>query len=601
MLTETTGNTTGGIDPEATGEPFDLSRASGPDGVRRCKYGAGRFELAADGVRFVGTDNDGAEKEPIWLCSPLEVVARTRDTKSAEWGRLLEWRDSDNITHRWAMPLASLQGDGLEVRKELARQGLTITTGRQGRDLLATYLQVWPTSKNARCVDRLGWTGDGLYVTPSETLGESDELTVFQNEHATEPAFSTAGTPEAWRDSVARLAVGNSRLSFALCVALAAPLAELAGEQSGGFHLRGGSSSGKSTTLDAAASVWGKPSAYVRLWRATTNGLEGLAALHNDGLLILDELSQANPREVGETAYMLANGQGKSRASRTGTARPAAKWRLLVLSSGEESLTAMMAKDGRKANAGQEIRLADIDVDAGKGFGAFEELHELGTSAALAQAIKEASGSHYGAVGMAWLRHVVAERASLLDRLPAMLKNFVTRVSPPESSGQVQRVARRFALAAAAGELATGYGLTGWKAGEANNAAAECFAAWLHGFGGAGNKEGRDIIAKVRAFIGAHGSSRFESITATGGTSTKDRAGFTRHTAAGLLEYLLFHKAFADEACAGYDTKAAAKALRDAGFLIPGGDGKSTQKTRIPELGVPRLYVISSRILEGDD
>ncbi|CEK09175.1 DUF927 domain-containing protein [Legionella hackeliae] len=39
--------------------------------------------------------------------------------------------------------------------------------------------------------------------------------------------------------------------------------------------------------------------------------LEGLASLHNDGLLILDELSQMDPREAGEAAYLLANGQGK--------------------------------------------------------------------------------------------------------------------------------------------------------------------------------------------------------------------------------------------------------------------------------------------------
>lgn len=117
--------------------------------------------------------------------------------------------------------------------------------------------------------------------------------------------------------------------------------------------------------------MWGDPSAYPRLWRATANGLEGLAALHNDGLLILDELSQIDPKEAGEAAYLLANGQGKARASRTGTARQSARWRLLFLSAGEESLTALMARVGRKVNAGQEIRLADLDADAGAGMGAF--------------------------------------------------------------------------------------------------------------------------------------------------------------------------------------------------------------------------------------
>lgn len=102
---------------------------------------------------------------------------------------------------------------------------------------------------------------------------------------------------------------------FAISVAFAGTLAGITGEDSGGFHLRGKSSTGKSTALKVAASVWGHPATYVRQWRATSNGLEGLAALHaDDGLLILDELEQVDPKEAGEVAYMLGNGQGKARA-----------------------------------------------------------------------------------------------------------------------------------------------------------------------------------------------------------------------------------------------------------------------------------------------
>ena len=115
---------------------------------------------------------------------------------------------------------------------------------------------------------------------------------------------------------------GNARLVFAISAALAPTLAKFTKEDSGGFHFRGVSSCGKSTALMVAASVWGNPKSYCRLWRSTANGLEGLAALHNDGLLILDELSQMDPKEAGEAAYLLANGQGKTRASRHGTAKP---------------------------------------------------------------------------------------------------------------------------------------------------------------------------------------------------------------------------------------------------------------------------------------
>jgi uncharacterized protein (DUF927 family) len=351
-----------------------------------------RFMVNEKGVFFV------EEEENRWISSPLHIEAKTRDAKSNAWGRLLRWKDGDGVAHQWAMPLELLVGDGMEVWRELAHQGLMIAPGRRARERLADYLQTWPVKERARCVDRLGWHG-AVYVTPEETIG-ADEFVVFQNAQSIEPALAVSGALEEWRDSVAALAAGNSRLVFALSVAFAGPLAHLVGEDSGGFHLRGASSSGKSTALKLAASVWGSPDSYPRLWRATANGLEGLAALHNDGLLILDELSQIDPKEAGEAAYLLANGQGKSRANRSGAARQAARWRLLFLSAGEVPLSVLVAQSGRKTNAGQEIRMADIESDAGAGMGAFEHLHDHPTPAAFAQTLKDAAMKQHGAVGM---------------------------------------------------------------------------------------------------------------------------------------------------------------------------------------------------------
>lgn len=565
----------------------------------RCDYGGGRFERSPHGVFFVGTDKDGNEVPPKWLCSPLSVIAMTRDAKSGAWGRLLEWCDDDDIRHQWAMPLELLQGDGSDVRRELARLGLSIAPSKAARDLLASYLQVWPVEARARCVERLGWHGP-VYVTPWESIGQDAEIVVFQNTNAIEPAFAVSGTLEDWHCSVAALAAGNTRMVFALSVAFAGTLADVVGEDSGGFHLRGGSSSGKTTALKAAASVWGHPNAYPRLWRATANGLEGLAALHNDGLLILDELSQIDPREAGEAAYLLANGQGKARASRTGTARESARWRLLFLSAGEESLAALMAKSGRKANAGQEIRLADIDADAGAGMGAFEVLHDQPTPAALALAIKDAAIRAHGAVGVAWLRSIVPDRPKLADFIADGIRQFVEEVAPKDAAGQVLRVARRFALVAVAGELATHYRLTGWPEGEAINAAKSCFGSWLESFGGAGNREERAMLAQVRAFFEAHGASRFEDVSAASDQRIPNRAGFYRTAADGTREFLVLPEAFRLEVCQGFDVKTASAVLLTAGWLAKGEGSRATQKPRLPGIGPTRCYVFTAHMWEEE-
>ena len=79
-----------------------------------------------------------------------------------------------------------------------------------------------------------------------------------------------------------------------------------------------------------------------------------------------------------------------------------------------------------------------------------------------------------------------------------------------EASGQVQRVGRRFALAAVAGELATEAGCTGWPAGAATDAANACFHAWLAARpGGIGNAEEAQMLTQVRSWVQLNGAGRF--------------------------------------------------------------------------------------------
>ncbi|MEO5347130.1 MAG: DUF927 domain-containing protein, partial [Magnetococcus sp. YQC-9] len=177
-------------------------------------------------------------------------------------------------------PATLLAGDGADLRGNLLSKGLGLSTSRKARDLLADYLQRARPDAVARCVERVGWHG-GAFVLPDRTIGENYERVLLQTGDAEQSGFEQSGTLEDWQREVAARCAGNSRLVFAVSAAFAAPLLDLAGAESGGFHLVGQSSNGKTTSLAAAVSVWGGPGRLQR-WRATSNGLEGLAALHND-------------------------------------------------------------------------------------------------------------------------------------------------------------------------------------------------------------------------------------------------------------------------------------------------------------------------------
>lgn len=549
----------------------------------RFPYQAGEFvSNEKRGVVWVPASEDGKPASPTWVSTFIDVTAMTRNRDGQEWGRLLEWKDSDRRAHSYAMPQGMLEGDGAEVRRILADGGVTIGPERRARELFLAFLKLCPTDARALCTGRLGWVDD-VFVTPFGAIGATEQRFVFQANGATDHAFRQEGTLEGWQDTVARLAEGNSRLVFAIAAAFAPVLLALVGDDGGGFHFQGPSSTGKSTALRAAASVWGG-SQYLRLWRATANGLEGIASLHNDGLLVLDELSQCDPFQAGEAAYMLANGQGKQRAGRSGGAKDVARWRLLYLSAGEESLGHVMSRANAPVKAGQEIRMADIAADAGAGLGMFETIHGYDSPSQFAQALKQAADRAYGTVGQAWLRAVVSEREGLKKSLPTMLGAFIAKVVPPNHSGQAGRVARRFGLVAVAGELASRYGLTGWADGEASEAAEICFAAWLEGFGGgAANREDGKILAQVAAFFDAHGASRFQNILDKD-AKVANRAGFFKDGPGedGVRTYYVLPTVFNSDVCRGYGPKAVAKLLVERGYLQSGNDGRPTQKQRLP-------------------
>lgn len=567
-----------------------------------CTHAGMRFVLVTDspgkspGVYFHGKDRDGNDKLPMWLCSPLRILAKTRDERSGQWGRLLEWHDEDGTPHRWAMPMSALEGDFITVMCELASKGLAIAPGNFARQMMQTFLKVWPAEQRARCVRALGWFG-GVYVLPDSAIGETGERVVFQNGQALESALSQAGTLDAWRATVGNLAAGNSRPMFCLSLAFAAPLLELSGVDCGGFHLRGESSKGKSTAGIVAASVWGNPKTYVRQWRATTNALEGLAQLHNDGLLVLDEINQAKEAEIGEAAYMLANGQGKSRAGRDGAAREAARWRLLFLSTGEKTLAAIMAAAGKETTAGQEIRMVDIEADAGAGHGLYERLNGAAGGADLSRRLVEAAGTHYGTAGAEFLRLVVAQRADLVEPMRQAVAEFVRDAVPAGAAGQVERVARRFGLVAHAGELARVFGLVPWKPGEATAAARTCFTSWLATFGGVGNREERSLLNQVRGFFELHGSSRFENLDLPcDGQRVMNRAGFVRAIDGECREFLVLPEVFKTEVVSGHETGAAVRLLIDRGWIKPAPDGKSATSRHIRGTGSMRVYVFTAEM-----
>lgn len=527
-----------------------------------------------------------------WVCSPLHVDAVTLDGQDNNFGRLLRFKTTIGKWREWAMPMELLRGGGDELRGELLSMGVEIDP-QAGRSLLAQYLQAKPPKRRMRCALQVGWCDDS-FVLPDTVIGPKAAGVIFQSGERGLDEHTRSGTLAGWQQEIAARAVGNPLLTLALAASFAGPMLARCNGESGGIHFVGDSSTGKTTAIEAACATWGG-AGYRRSWRATANGMEGAAALFNDTLLALDEISECDPKEVGAIVYALGNGRGKQRASRTGTARGVVRWRCFVLSSGERTIGTTMAEGGYRAKAGQSVRL--LDIPAARRFGAWDELHGLPNGAAFADAIRRAAVAHHGHAGRAFLEKLTRDRqdfCALLERFKAL-----PIFAADGGEGQDKRAAGRFALMALAGEVATEYGLTGWPEGAAIEAAAEGFKAW-RSTRGRGNDERRHILERVSGFIERHGDSRFSNadVSTADDAMRINRAGWWREESGGRV--YLFNAEGMREAVSGFDFKRALDTLQDAGAL-PKADA-SGERAKAQRIGgrLVRLYPIHADKLGGD-
>ncbi len=565
------------------------------------------FRLTHEGVFYSGEDGESRH-----VCSPLEILARTRDAKGHNWGLLVEFDDPDGAKKRWNIPARTMTGDfGKDVLGPLVDMGLRLAgtrSSRNARNDLQSYFQGFESTQRARLVTRLGWH-DSAFLLPEQQVGSHAEHLHFYEAGAQLPPISEAGTLEQWQEQIGALCVGNHRLAFVASVAFAGPLLHMLGHESGGFHLYGDSSGGKTTHLQVAASIYGGPR-LVRSWRSTDNALESIAAAHSDGLLVLDEIGMCDPRIIGETVYMLGNGTGKARANDRGQAgRQVQEWRLLFLSTGEKTLAQHMAEANKELKAGMEVRMLAVPADASKGLGMFDALNGFEDAAALSDALKARVAKYYGTPLTAFLTALCEPGkmhgwAIILRRT---LEGFIAKALPVSASGQAHRAALRFGLAAAAGELATALGITGWPDGTATTAARVCLNAWLNERGGAGNYEGDAIVARLRQVIERFGESRFtrwESAAAKideHGPRTIDRLGFRKSLERGSGDeahttntYYVLPEAWRSEVFKGMNINAVNKELLRRGVLEPGSDGKASSLVRLPGLGPQRCYIVKT-------
>jgi putative DNA primase/helicase len=541
------------------------------------------FHLTEDGLFYVFRKNGETLRVSDYI-SQLAFVKESDGTTS----RLVEFKDHKGRLEKAVLQPKIFANHGEQLKIYLASKGFVYSGNPRVRSKLTEYLLESVPDKEVRLIRKIGFT-DGAYMRPDKIIGKLSDEIMF-DASANDAAFSSGGTAESWIINVSMYCRNNSRLMFSVSAAFASMLLKACGISSGGFHLSGASSAGKTTCLRVAASVFGSPS-YVKTWKTTDNAVENTAFKRNDALLVLDELSEMS-RKAGDVAYMLSDGEGKDRLDKNCNARELYKWRLLFLSSGEVDLTSHLAESNKQLKAGQEMRFINIPAKSAEGgYGIFESLHGFADIPDFAKHLQRNAEKHYGAVSIKFIEKVL-EASDIRESYDYDYGRVKATRLPLNASEQDKRVFERFMFVGFAGELATKYGLTGWNSGESYEAAVKCFNDWLRIKGGVGNFEDKRLMDQTRAFFDLHGCSRFFDLDSFQEQKINNMAGYKRVLPEKTVFYV-FTSTFKNEICKGFARDQAIEILKKNGILTFGDKNECYQQKATPH-GNKRVYVFES-------
>ena len=519
------------------------------------------FYYAGDGsLQFVTYNAKGEPREPSKICEHVEVIGRTRG--AAKWGYVLQWKNRDGEVKQLAIPAKLFARTNTDLAELLAEEGLDLAPGqhRRFKEFVLGFGNDLPIFSN---VDRVGWYG-GSFVLPDTTIGagpDTRKVILQTGDNELLDLYRTGGTLEGWQ-KMAALCEGNTRLVFGLAHSFSGPLLYFVPKVAGTiFNFCGPSTTGKTTALDVAASVWGYPEKQKRTWRLTDNGLESICALYNDSVLYLDEMGEVEADSLQGIAYMFAGGTGKTRARRDGGAKNLQSWRSVALSTGEVSLKTKLLEAGLKAYAGQQVRFVDIPITSAH----MSSWHDLPSAKSLSEELSRRTMLDFGLAGRAFLARLVQDLEKVRNELSGMVSQAERSLCPMDADAQVLRVAQRFALVCVGGQLAQEYDILP-KSLDVFGAVKSCFNDWLAARGFLGSTEDQNILLTIRRFIEQYGASRFQDESSPQ-RPCNNRVGFVRENDTGKREYYFFPTTFRDEVAKGFEPAQVIRVLEAAGWL----------------------------------
>lgn len=446
-----------------------------------------------------------------------------------------------------------------------------------------------------------GWQGSQYVWPDGSVVGKGKKLLLQTN--LAHSKKHLAGTLKDWIRTVAKPARHSSPMIMATSMALGAYLLRDTGVEGGIIHLTSAESGAGKTLTQLVGQSVGRRADRLSLahWDATDTSCEELAVEHNDGLLVLDEIARlaAAPedqvRKAEAASFRMAGGVSRLRSRRYSPSQTTS-WRVLVLSSGEVSITGLADRVGRRRLQGDSVRMIDLPAVRIKGRGVFDLLPSDRVTASVAGRLEQGVGKNYGVAGKAFVEKYLADKEKSVGLVKGWIEKFMTKSGVGQPSWE-RRFAARFALAYASAMLARTFKILPWSEGRLFKALS---SAWADARSAVQGEAERTTAVLSRLKTKARSRLVPHSVSSKNlDTKMRDRLrryGCSRKDKKGREEFLIRPTAFRQWVGEAAHPEYILRLLQRSGALVTPTTGKFTSQVVMPgQERRSRVYRISAR------
>ena len=351
---------------------------------------------------------DGTFDDVCIYPNDLYAYGRLFDTETGQQVLCRLHLPLDGVSE-FAIPLA-IMNPGMEFRKSVCKQGVAV--GDKALNEISNYLiastqELQHMQKEEKARNQMGWQEDGSFVVGDREYSKegirncppSNATTNYQH------TFRVEGDLAEWRKVLdVYKAPGFEIHQFMFFLALSSPflfkvdqtgvLSNLISDESG---------VGKTTLSRLLNSIWGHPQEMMSMPHDTVNAVAHRMGVFNSITLCIDEITNKDPVECSDLAYMGTHGRGKARMEgsankeRVNTTR----WWSNTVTNANASIRDKISSI-KASSEGENMRLFEFDM---RGTPVLEK--------AYADKVFRLMNTNHGVAGHIWASWLVANASSI--------------------------------------------------------------------------------------------------------------------------------------------------------------------------------------------